>query len=53
MIGFNEKKYLEIGNHTVNLKNRVDEIVEEISEKGYKNIFFDWIRWLVCNVFAF
>jgi fructoselysine-6-phosphate deglycase len=39
MIGFNEKKYLEIGNHTVNLKNRVDEIVEEISKKGYKNIF--------------
>lgn len=39
MIGFDEKKYLEIGNNTVKLKGRVEEITKEISKDGYKNIF--------------
>ncbi len=39
MLKFNENKYLEIGNNTVKLKGRIDEIVSEVSGKGYKNIF--------------
>ena len=32
MIGFDEKKYLEIGNNTVKLKGRVEEITKEIKD---------------------
>jgi len=39
MINFNETKYLEIGNNTVKLKGRIEEITKAVSDKGYKNVF--------------
>ena len=39
MKNFNEESYLRIGKNTVALKSRVDEIVDEVSKKGFKNVF--------------
>lgn len=40
MKNFNKESYLKIGKDTFALKPRVDEIVKDVTEKGYKNIFF-------------
>ncbi len=40
MIKFDEKKYLQLGNETVEHRKEIEKIADDISANGYENIFF-------------
>ncbi|MFP7159189.1 SIS domain-containing protein [Priestia aryabhattai] len=39
MLNFDKEFFLSVTNGAVNLRGQIEQIVEEVSEKGYKNIF--------------
>jgi fructoselysine-6-phosphate deglycase len=40
MFNFDEKKYLEMGKNTYSLREQIEGIADEVSKKGFSNIFF-------------
>ena len=39
MLNFDEKIYKEASNYNINLKGEIDEVVDKVCKKGFKNIF--------------
>lgn len=39
MYKFNEENFLEVASGAVSLRNKVESIVDEVTQKGYKNLF--------------
>lgn len=39
MLNFNSEKYLQVTKGAISLRNKIEEIVEQVSQQDYKNIF--------------